>query len=341
MSIVGGFDIHRRQITFDYPDTDTGEITRGKIAPADREHLRCRLTRFEAHYDASFALEGCTGWRFVVEELRRVGIEAHLAEPADTAKERGRKKRAKTDRADARLQRELLAAGRLPESWIPPEHVLELRTQVRLYKALADERKQWMQRIHAALFHQGVPALACYLLNPDGHAHLQAAQLSPAGNQTVQVALGQIARLDIEISSLRAELVGFGRRQSGCRAIQAHYGIGPLLSVAIWEELGDCRRFSSSSDAVRHSGLDVTVWSSDGKRARGHLARQGPAILRWALYEAGMSAAKHSSPDHDYFCAVRARLGTSRAALSVGRKLVRRCYHTLRELGDDAQAPVR
>ena len=233
MSIVGGFDIHRRQITFDCLDTDTGEITRGKIAPADREHLRSWLTRFEGHDAASFALEGCTGWRFVVEELERAGIEAHLAEPADTAKERGRKKRAKTDRADARLQRELLAAGRLPESWIPPEQVLELRTQVRLYKALADERKQWMQRIHAVLFHQGVPALACYLLNPDGHAHLRAAQLSPAGYQTVQVALGQIARLDVELAALRAELVGFGRRQPGCRAIQTHYGIGALLSVAI------------------------------------------------------------------------------------------------------------
>ena len=340
MSIVGGFDIHRRQITFDYLDTDTGQISRGKISPADRAQLRGWLARFEGRLDVAFALEGCTGWRFVVEELDRAGIEAHVAEPADTAKERGRKKRAKTDRADARLQRELLAGGRLPESWIPPEHVLEARTQVRLYKALADERKGWMQRIHATLFHQGAPALACYLLNGDGRAHLAAAELSSAGRQSVQVALGQIARLDVEIDSLRAELTGFGRRQAGCRAIQVHYGIGALLSVAIWEELGDCRRFGSSSDAVRHSGLDVTVWSSDGKRSKGHLARQGPSILRWALYEAGISAAKKTSPDHDYFCAVRARLGTSRAALSVGRKLARRCYHTLREVGDAALAPV-
>jgi hypothetical protein len=53
-----------------------------------------------------------------------------------------------------------------------------------------------------------------------------------------------------------------------------------------------------------------------------------------------MSAAKRTSPDHDYFNQVRDRLGTSRAALSVGRKLGRRCYHTFRELGDGAMAPV-
>src|SRR5215213_6313798 len=89
LSIVGGFDIHRRQITFDYLDTATGGVERGKIAPADREHLRAWLARFDACPDVAFALEGCTGWRFVVEELQRAGVAAHLAEPADTSAARG------------------------------------------------------------------------------------------------------------------------------------------------------------------------------------------------------------------------------------------------------------
>ena len=41
MLIVGGLDIHRREITFDYLDTETGQVCRGQISPADREHLRC------------------------------------------------------------------------------------------------------------------------------------------------------------------------------------------------------------------------------------------------------------------------------------------------------------
>jgi hypothetical protein len=155
MSIVGGFDLHRSQITFDYLDTETGEVSCGRIAPADRGRVRQWLSRFKGRDDVAFALEGCTGWRFVVEELRRVGIHAHLAEPADTSTLRGPKKRAKTDRADARLQRELLTTGRLPESWIPPDHVLEARTKVRLYAALSEERKAWRQRYRATLFHQG------------------------------------------------------------------------------------------------------------------------------------------------------------------------------------------
>ena len=96
MPIVGGLDIHRRQITFDYLDTVTGQVRRGQIAPADREHLRAWLARFGGREDVAFAVEGCAGWRYVAEELAAAGITAHLAEPADTAARRGRKRHAKT-----------------------------------------------------------------------------------------------------------------------------------------------------------------------------------------------------------------------------------------------------
>ena len=97
MPIVGGLDIYRKQITFDYLDTETGEVKRGQIAPADRAHLRSWLARFAGRDDVAFALEGCTGWRYVAEELAGAGVAAHVAEPADTAFARGRKRHAKTD----------------------------------------------------------------------------------------------------------------------------------------------------------------------------------------------------------------------------------------------------
>ena len=112
MPIVGGLDIHRKQITFDYPGTETGQVRRGQISPADREHLRAWLARFAGREDAAFAVEGCTGWRYVAEELAAAGVAVHLAEPADTAFARGRKRHAKTDKTDCRHLRQLLAEGR-------------------------------------------------------------------------------------------------------------------------------------------------------------------------------------------------------------------------------------
>ncbi len=337
MAIIGGLDLHRAQITFDHLDTETGEVRRGRIAPATRESLRAWLATLPTARPAAFAVEACTGWRFVVEELGAAGIEAHLAEPADTAALRGPKRRAKTDKGDAHHLRQLLVAGGLPESWIAPPHVLEARTLIRLYKALVDERTAWQQRIKAVLFHQGVP-LVKDVLTVEGRARLEAAELSPAARQMVDVGQRAITRIAEELAPLRKDIVALAGRQPGCRALDALYGVGAVFAVAIWAEMGDCRRFHSSSDAVRHTGLDVTVHASDEKRAPGHLARQGPPLLRWALVEAAQCAARRTSPDHALYASVAARIDANRAALSVARKIARRAHHILRSLGDAALA---
>jgi transposase len=313
VSIIGGFDVHRSQITFDYVDDSTAQVTRGRITPADRANVRRWLGRFaDIGVPVHFAVEGCTGWRFVVEECRAAGVEVHLADPGETAAARGRKRRAKTDRLDARHLRQLLVEGRLPESWMAPEHVLETRAVVRLYKDLQDERTAWMQRVRATCFHQGLTPRRT-LFDGTGRAELQTGNgLSAAGAQQVAVALRQIGRLDVELGDLRHQITVFARRQPGCRALwERLYGVGLLTSVMIWAELGDTRRFSSSRQAVRHTGLDVTVYSSDDHRARGHLARQGPGLLRWALFEAAKSAAKATSPEHGYYHSVAERAGAN------------------------------
>ena len=89
MAIVVALDVHRKQITFDYLDTETGRELHGRIQPACRERVRAFLGRFAGRDDVAFSVEGCTGWRFVVEELQRAGFAAHLAEPAETASLRG------------------------------------------------------------------------------------------------------------------------------------------------------------------------------------------------------------------------------------------------------------
>src|SRR4029453_10208742 len=99
MAIVGGLDIHRRQIPYDWIDIDTGQARHGRIQPATRVELRAWLAQLGGE-QADFPFEGPAGWRFVAEEAMDAGFRAHLAEPADTRALRGPKRRAKTDRAD-------------------------------------------------------------------------------------------------------------------------------------------------------------------------------------------------------------------------------------------------
>jgi len=338
MTIVMGLDQHRAQITTEWLDSETGELGRARVVPAHRESVRSFLSRFSGQ-ELEVALEATTGWRFVVEELRAVGAEVHLAEPAETAARRGSKKRAKTDRADARHLRELLMVGRLPESWIPPDHLLDLRARVRLRHTLSQQRGEWQQRIQAVLYHHGF-AQRRQLMSGEGRAWLAGLALSATAREQIEVAIAMVDALDLQLAPIDSELRAYARRQSGCRALMAHYGIGALTAVTILAELGDARRFSSSRHAVRYAGMDITVHQSDQRRAPGHLSRQGPPALRWALFEAAQVARRPTSPDRDYYEQAAERLGGNRACLSVARRLLKRSYHTLSELGEEALAPA-
>src|SRR4051812_17639402 len=241
--IACGFDVHRAQITFDLLDHQTGELRRGRIAPATREQLRVWLAGGEGARLVGavggtsgravvgggvettglvVALEGPTGWPFVAEELEAAGAQARLAEPGETRALRGRKRRAKTDRADARWLRELLERGELPRSWIPPTHLLELRCRVRLRQTLADERRAWLQRVHAQLFHHGI-AVGGELAKPAARDWLETVALSPAAASVVTTALATDF-LDTQLVALDGELRRYARAHPATQALGRLYG---------------------------------------------------------------------------------------------------------------------
>ncbi len=273
MTIVAGFDVHRRQITFDALDTETGELMRGRIdaTPAAVERW---AARFEDR-EVQVALEACTGWLFVSRALERAGATPHLAEPVETHALRGRKRRAKTDREDARWLRTLLAEGRLPESWIPPEHVRGWRSRSRLRKTLIDERTQWLQRIQATLFHHGIGDVPAELRSGAGREFLKELELPADARERLEIALEMIDSLDGRLRPLESELRKLARRQTGCRALMAQFGMGELTSLMTLTELGDVQRLSASRKAVRMAGIDIGVHRSDRRSRVGKLNRQG------------------------------------------------------------------
>jgi len=132
---------------------ETSSATGAKSA--NRETFRRWLEQF-AGQQVDVVVEGCTGWRFIVEECRAAGVMPHLADPAEASiRIHGVTRRAKTDKVDAKGLRELGEHHRAPESWIPPAQVLEIRTALRLYHDSMTGRAAWLHRIHATLFHQG------------------------------------------------------------------------------------------------------------------------------------------------------------------------------------------
>src|SRR3954451_18917322 len=199
----------------------------------------------------------------------------HLAEPVEPRALRGRKRRAKTDRADARWLRELLTKGRLPEAWIAPEHVRQWRSRARLRHTLVDERTEWLQRIQATLFHHGVSGTPERLRTGEGRVFLERLPLPVDARERIEVALGMIDAIEAQMAPLERELRQLARRQTGCRALMGLYGMGELTSLVTLCELGDVRRLSASRKAVRMAGIDIGVHRPDRRARVGKLTRQG------------------------------------------------------------------
>jgi len=341
MSIVGGLDIHRKQITFDYVELETGRFERGQICPADREHVARWLSRFDGMSGVAFAMEGCTGWRYVAEELRNAGIEPHLAEPAETSALRGPKRRAKTDKADARLQRERLAAGRLPECYIPPSQVLEWRALLELYHDLRAEHTGWAQRVHATCFHQGTTAVGEAGVIRGSRERLEsivAEQLSPVGRLQVNTALSIMDTL-ARASGPAAPAAG-GHGPARVRSACAHGrhlrgGADDLVGVVRLAGRGGPVLLLPQGGPVRGAGHHRALLRFQTQPGPAVPAGSGGAAV--AAVRGGQDLRSQLRPRLQLLHRCEgARYDANRAALSQARRLVRQAVHVLTDLGDDA-----
>ena len=153
MVLCAAVDIHKHVFQAVVLDPTSGEVEEARFA-ADRDRLREWAERLVGR-KAVIAVEATTGWRWVVAELQALGLDVRLADPGQARALQGRRRRAKTDRLDARWLALLLSREMLPEAWIPPAEIQELRDVTRLRKTLTEERTRWAQRLHAFLVAAG------------------------------------------------------------------------------------------------------------------------------------------------------------------------------------------
>ena len=312
MSIVGGLDIHRKQLTFDWVDEQNGKWERGRVAPADRVHLAGWLARFDGVGAVGFAMEGCTGWRYIAEEMDAVGVTAHLAEPADTR--RCAAETAGEDRqgGSANLRRELLAAGRLPECCIPPTHSSS-GGRCSSSTRICGPSTRLGERIQTVFFHQGATA--------PGQAGCDRGRARPGSERRRPRSCRSLGRLQVATAldvhgcacraprrvaapaavhrPRRQRRPGVDARHLRRRAIQCAGAVrvarraGPVL---VLPQGGPVCRAGHHRALLRRQ-----------TQPRPALSRQGPEVLRWPLFEAGKTSARPCAPGYSYYSAVKDR----------------------------------
>jgi transposase len=192
----------------------------------------------------------------------------------------------KNDFRDAADLADLLRMGRLPEAWIAPPQVRDLRQLVRHRAKLVAVRTGWKCQVHAVLAACGVPVRMSDLFGQAGTELLDHLQLPSAFAARVNSLRRLLDPLDAEIALFSGMVTARLARHPGYRAIQAIDGLGPVLAAVLVAEIGDVTRFPGPAQLASWVGLTPRHRESDTHVHRGRITKQGSRLARWAAIEA-------------------------------------------------------
>jgi transposase len=176
-----GIDLHRRRSQIAIID-DEGELTLSRRIVNDRDTFRELLGDPQATH---VALEATYGWEWLAEMLEEAGYDVHLAHPLRTQAIAAA--RVKTDAVDAKTLAHLLRCALLPEAYIAPPELRDLRELLRHRATLTRMRTAVKNRVHALLARQGIRQEHSDLFGKGGHEFLASLALpegvAPAARQ--------------------------------------------------------------------------------------------------------------------------------------------------------------
>ncbi|GAB2833775.1 IS110 family RNA-guided transposase [Lentzea nigeriaca] len=204
-------------------------------------------------------LEATYGWYWAADALAEAGANVHLAHPLGIKGFATR--RVKNDYRDAADLADLLRMGRLPEAWIAPPAVRELRELVRYRCRLVGLRSGLKASVHGVLAKQGLRLPVTDLFGVRGRALLAAAPLEPVFRARVNSLCRLVDEFGFEIGTVTGLVLRRAARDPGWAVIQQVPGIGPILAAVIVAEIGDVHRFAGPRQLCSWAGLTPGITS--------------------------------------------------------------------------------
>jgi len=325
---VVGMDLHRRRSVLVRMDPAGRWLDSVRI---DNDPLVLAEQIARAGERPQVVLEATYGWYWAADVLAEAGAEVHLAHPLGVKGFCYR--RVKNDVRDAADLADLLRMGRLPEGWIAPPAVRELRELVRHRAKLVAWRSGLKASVHAVLAKQGLLAPRSDLFDTGGRRWLAGAPLDAAYRLRVNALLRLIDAVNFELEVLAGPLRAALAGHAGFEAIQQIPGVGPVLAAVFVAEIGDAGRFPGPAQLCSWAGLTPRHRESDTKVHRGRLTKQGSTLVRWAAVEAAHGCRKTAGvawlgEAHER---IAQRRGPNIATVAVARKLLTHVYYGLRD----------
>ena len=321
-----GIDLHRKRSHVAVLDGDGRQLLSRRIVndPATFLELLGELDG-----ESSIALEATYGWEWLADVLQDGGYELHLAHPMRTKAIASA--RVKTDAVDARTLAHLLRADLLPEAYIAPRELRDLRDLLRHRVALTRMRTSLKNRVSAVLAKNGIATPYSDMFGVGGMRFLAELELREAARRRLDSTLALVGDFTREIEQTSREIDARAEQDPYVEVLCQIRGVGRYIAMLVIAEVGEIGRFATARRLCSWAGLTPTVRSSDGRARLGHISRQGSPPLRWALVEAAQHAARGGGPLRADYERIAKRRGKAVAKVAIARKILTLCFYGLRD----------
>jgi transposase len=335
MSVYVGIDVHRKRSQVAVVAED-GTVELNKNVVNGSEPMLRLIGDLPS--GTPVASGAAFGWVWLVELLEDYGFDPHLVHPLRCKAIASA--RLKNDKVDAAILAQLLRADLLPEAWIAPREVRQLRALLRHRASLVRLGTQMRNRIHAVAAGHGHDRSASYRAGP-GRGWLAELDLPAASREIITDCLAVTGRPG------PADRPDRRRAACPCQGRPQDQGTADAARGRGVHRAGDGGR-DRRHHPLRQRPQAGLPGRADPDRAR--LGPEGPARahpgqgsawLRWVMNQAAQTA-KRSPEFAASYAAIAQRRGKKIATIAIARKLLTRAWHLLTDLqAADANAPLR
>jgi transposase len=264
MSVYVGIDVHRKRSQLAVV-TEDGTVQLNKNTVNGTASLLRLIGDLPAGTPVAF--EAAFGWCWLVQLLEDYGFDRHLVHPLRCKAIASA--RLKNDKADAAILAQLLRADLLPEAWIAPAQVRQLRALLRHRASLVRLGTQQRNRIHAVAADHGYDRSASYWTGP-GRGWLAELDLPAPSREIVGDGLAVIDGLAPVIDRIDGELRQHARADPRVKVLTTLPGAGQFAALMMLAEIGDITRFGSARKLASWADPDRARLGPD-RPARAHL----------------------------------------------------------------------
>ena len=266
-------------------------------------------------------------WLDLYNHLDELHIAVVLANPLKTKAIASA--RIKSDKVDARILAHLLRTDLIPECYVPPKEMREIRSLVRHRLSTVKLRTMVKNKVHALVDRNGLKHEFSDLFGKAGMQWLKSLELSGLDRLMLDNYLMHLENLDLQIEKVDDEITSRASVDGDVMLLMSLTGVSVYSALLIKSEIGAVDRFADYKKLVSWAGLAPSLHQSGDVEYHGNITKQGSTMLRWVMVESARVASVFDPRLKSFYERVKARRGDQKAVVAIANKMLKSIWFML------------